>query len=76
MGWVSMFEPEALRNLLKLPEGCRPIAVLCLGHVSAFYQRPMLQEQNWARRCDLRSVVSECGSDPQTTSAPPVQSKY
>ncbi|MBV8404149.1 MAG: 5,6-dimethylbenzimidazole synthase [Gammaproteobacteria bacterium] len=71
MGWVSMFEPEALRELLKLPQGSRPIAVLCLGHVTAFYPRPMLEEQNWARRCDLRSVVAECWSDPQDAGASP-----
>lgn len=59
MGWVSMFEPEALRELLRLPVGSRPIAVLCLGRVPAFYPRPMLEEQGWARRCDLRSVVTD-----------------
>ena len=64
MGWVSMFEPEALRELLRLPHGSRPIAILCLGYVPAFYPRPMLEEQNWARRCDLRSVVTDCWSDP------------
>ena len=64
MGWVSMFEPEALGALLRLPAGSRPIAVLCLGHVPAFYARPMLEEQNWARRCELRSVVTDCWSDP------------
>jgi 5,6-dimethylbenzimidazole synthase len=63
MGWVSMFEPEALRELLKLPEGSRPIAILCLGHVPAFYPRPMLEEQNWAHRCDLRTVVADCWGD-------------
>lgn len=63
MGWVSMFEPEALRELLRLPEGSRPIAVLCLGHVPVFYPRPMLEEQSWAHRCDLESVVTDCWSD-------------
>ena len=33
MGWVSLFEPETLRELLRMPEGSRPVAVLCLGHV-------------------------------------------
>lgn len=59
MGWVSMFEPEALRELLRLPEGSHPIAVLCLGHVPAFYPRPMLEEEGWAHRCDLRSVLTD-----------------
>jgi 5,6-dimethylbenzimidazole synthase len=66
MGWVSMFEPEALRELLQLPAGSRPIAILCLGHVPAFYPRPMLEEQGWARRCDLRSVVTDCWNEPRT----------
>ena len=65
MGWVSMFEPESLGRLLRLPQGSRPIAILCLGRVPAFYPRPMLEEQSWARRCDLRSVVTDCWSDPQ-----------
>lgn len=65
MGWVSMFEPDALGRLLRLPEGSRPIAVLCLGHVPAFYPRPMLEEQNWAHRHDLRSVVTDYWSDPR-----------
>ncbi|HUN71097.1 MAG TPA: 5,6-dimethylbenzimidazole synthase [Steroidobacteraceae bacterium] len=64
MGWVSLFDPEALRVLLRLPGGSRPIAVLCLGHVPAFYPRPMLEEQQWAHRCDLRSVVTDYWSDP------------
>jgi 5,6-dimethylbenzimidazole synthase len=59
MGWVSMFEPDALRELLNLTEGSRPIAVLCLGRVTAFYPRPMLEEQSWARRCDVRSLVTD-----------------
>lgn len=65
MGWVSLFEPDALGRLLRLPEGSRPIALLCLGHVPAFYPRPMLEEQGWAARRDLRSIVTDCWSEPQ-----------
>src|SRR5579863_6871205 len=57
MGWVSLFDPEALRHLLRMPEGSRPVAVLCLGYVPAFYARPMLEEVAWARRFDLKSMV-------------------
>jgi 5,6-dimethylbenzimidazole synthase len=46
-------------NELEVNAGSRPIAVLCLGRVTAFYSRPMLEEQSWARRCDLRSVVTD-----------------
>src|ERR1700677_4736132 len=57
MGWVSLFDPEALRQLVRLPEGSRPVAVLCLGHVAAFYPRPMLEEAGWAHRFDLKDMV-------------------
>ncbi len=57
MGWVSLFDPVALRALLRMPEGSRPVAVLCLGHVREFYPRPMLETENWAQRSDLDKLV-------------------
>jgi 5,6-dimethylbenzimidazole synthase len=57
MGWVSMFDPERLAQLLGMPSGSRPVAVLCLGHVPEFYRQPMLEETDWARRVDLGSLV-------------------
>jgi 5,6-dimethylbenzimidazole synthase len=58
MGWVSLFDPEALRQLLRMPEGSRPVAVLCLGYVPDFYPRPMLEEVGWAHRFDLKTMVT------------------
>ena len=58
MGWVSLFDPEALRLLLRMPQGSRPVAVLCLGYVPAFYSRPMLEEVGWAQPVDLKTVVA------------------
>jgi 5,6-dimethylbenzimidazole synthase len=57
MGWVSLFDPEQLAQLLKLPAGSRPIAVLCLGRVPEFYKKPMLEETHWAQRIDVRSLI-------------------
>jgi 5,6-dimethylbenzimidazole synthase len=57
MGWVSLFDPEALRQLIHMPEGSRPVAVLCLGYVPAFYPRPMLEDVDWAHRSDLKNMV-------------------
>lgn len=59
MGWVSMFEPEAVRRLLYMPEGAEPIAVLCLGPVHEFYEEPMLQQERWARRSALSDLLFE-----------------
>jgi 5,6-dimethylbenzimidazole synthase len=57
MGWVSLFDPERLRQLLNLPEGSRPVAILCLGYVPEFYRRPMLEETAWAQRRNLDELL-------------------
>jgi 5,6-dimethylbenzimidazole synthase len=57
MGWVSLFDPHALRELLHMPEGSRPVAVLCLGRVHEFYGEPMLERERWAQRLPLASLV-------------------
>ena len=61
MGWVSLFEPKALATLLNMPEGSRPIAILCLGHVDEFYSQPMLELENWRQAKPLDEFVSENG---------------
>jgi len=59
MGWVSIFSPQQLAQLLQMPEGSKPIAVLCLGPVEAFYDQPMLQAEKWAHRAALSDMVFE-----------------
>ena len=57
MGWVSLFDPARLATLLGMPVGAKPVAVICLGHVAAFYPKPMLEIEGWERRGDLASMV-------------------
>lgn len=57
MGWVSIFDPLQLAPLLDMPEGSRPIAILCLGPVPDFYRQPMLQTEKWACREALADMV-------------------
>ena len=59
MGWVSIFCPRALAELLAMPEGSHPVAILCLGPVEAFYDEPMLQRDKWAARAPLADMVFE-----------------
>lgn len=59
MGWVSIFCPIKLAALLNMPEGSKPIAILCLGPVAAFYDQPMLQAEKWATRAQLADMVFE-----------------
>jgi 5,6-dimethylbenzimidazole synthase len=59
MGWVSLFDPQQLGQLLKLPTGARPVAILCLGHVDRFYDKPMLEQEGWAERQALSGMLLE-----------------
>jgi 5,6-dimethylbenzimidazole synthase len=59
MGWVSIFCPIALAQLLRMPPASQPIAILCLGPVDAFYDQPMLQAEKWSNPQDLTSMVFE-----------------
>lgn len=57
MGWVSLFDPLELAQLLGMPAGSQPVAVLCLGPVSEFYDKPMLVQEGWAREQALDDLV-------------------
>ena len=57
MGWVSIFDPAKLAVLFGLPEGAKAVAILCIGHVAAFYDKPMLEQEKWAKRAQLASLV-------------------
>lgn len=59
MGWVSIFDPHALAQLLEFPAGVRPMAVLCLGHVEKFYSAPMLVLEQWRTPRPLEELVYE-----------------
>ncbi|WP_018882045.1 MULTISPECIES: 5,6-dimethylbenzimidazole synthase [unclassified Thioalkalivibrio] len=77
MGWVSLFDPDWLARQLDMPEGGYPMAVLCLGHVERFYDRPMLETAGWDRRRPLEELVfqdrwgvpGELAADPDAAGA-------
>ncbi|MBD8480461.1 5,6-dimethylbenzimidazole synthase [Pseudomonas coleopterorum] len=59
MGWVSLFDPLALAEVLGMPAGAKPVAVLCLGPVEQFYEAPMLELQGWAAGQPLEQMLYE-----------------
>jgi 5,6-dimethylbenzimidazole synthase len=59
MGWVSIFDPRALADLLAMPVDAAPVAILCLGPVPEFPQRPQLEIDRWAFGRPLSEFVSE-----------------
>ena len=61
LGWVSFFNPDELAQLLGLPAGARPLGILCIGQVPAFYPRPMFEDAGWGKRLPLDQVLFENG---------------
>lgn len=59
MGWVSLFDPRRLADLLEMPVGAEPVAVLCVGPVPDFPDRPALELDGWAAARPLSEFVSE-----------------
>jgi len=59
LGWVSFFDPAMLSSLLKLPTGADPAALLCIGPVNKFYEKPMLEETGWGSRLDPKALLFE-----------------
>jgi 5,6-dimethylbenzimidazole synthase len=59
VGWVSLFDPQRIRELCRMPAGSLPIAVLCVGHVDHFYPQPMLEMERWDSRRPSSEVLYE-----------------
>jgi 5,6-dimethylbenzimidazole synthase len=59
LGWVSIFDPQALADLLGFPQRVKPIAILCLGHVEQFYSTPMLVQERWREPRPLEELLCE-----------------
>jgi len=59
MGWVSLFDPQRLKLLLGMPADAEPVAILCLGPVPEFPDRPALELDGWACARPLAEFVSE-----------------
>lgn len=59
LGWVSFFDPDAVAELLEMPAGARPIAILCLGPVAEFPPQPLLETLGWGKRLPLEDVLFE-----------------
>lgn len=59
MGWVSIFDPLRLSELVGMPVDAEPVAILCLGPVPEFPDRPALEVDHWAFARPLPEFVSE-----------------
>jgi 5,6-dimethylbenzimidazole synthase len=57
VGWVSILEKGALKQLLNIPGPVEPVAYLCIGRVSAFATNPELETKGWGKRLPLPPLI-------------------
>ena len=57
VGWVSIIRHDDLRAALGIPPSIQPIAYLCVGYVTHFFQKPELETAGWLPRMPLSDVV-------------------
>ena len=50
VGWVSILDPEAVRETLDLPSGWSFVAYLCLGWPQEEHEDPELERHGWEKR--------------------------
>ncbi|WP_347060069.1 5,6-dimethylbenzimidazole synthase [Blastococcus sp. HT6-30] len=57
LGWVTLFQPTDLAQLLDLPEGVETLGWLCLGWPDERPPEPGLVRHGWSTRLSLDDVV-------------------
>lgn len=63
LGWVSFYREQFLRDLLSIPKTVRPVAWLCLGHLTHLQAIPDLEKAGWRERRPLSSALHYNGFD-------------
>ena len=57
LGWVSIVDPERVKEILNAPKQNTLVAYLCLGYVDKFYDKPELESKQWEKRKQLSDLV-------------------
>lgn len=57
VGWVTLFEPTELAELLGIPDGVETLGWLCIGYPDERHHEPGLQRHGWSQRQPLADLV-------------------
>jgi 5,6-dimethylbenzimidazole synthase len=57
VGWVSILDNAGLQKALDIPEKIIPVAYLCIGYVSEFFDKPELEAAGWRPRLKIDDVL-------------------
>jgi 5,6-dimethylbenzimidazole synthase len=59
IGWVSIINPEKIKDILHSPPRNKLIAYLCIGYVSEFHNQPELEMLGWEERKPIKITVHD-----------------
>lgn len=57
VGWVSILDHQALKQVVGVPKSVTILAYLCLGYVSKFEQAPDLETAGWRERIPVDQLI-------------------
>jgi len=57
MGWVSILDPEKVKDILSAPIENKLVAYLCVGYTNGFYSQPELELVQWEERKSRQALV-------------------
>ena len=58
IGWVSILDPESIKQTLNTPDDLKLVAYLCVGYVDQFLPKPELELLQWKKRKALEEVIN------------------
>jgi 5,6-dimethylbenzimidazole synthase len=59
VGWVSILDYEALKQMIGVPKSVTVLAYLCLGYVSKFEAQPDLERAGWRSRIPVGRLIHD-----------------
>lgn len=57
MGWVSIIDPEKVKQILKAPGKNKLVGYFCLGYTSQFLKQPELEVLKWETRKQITELI-------------------
>ncbi len=57
MGWVSIIDPEKVKQILKAPDGNKLVGYFCLGYTNGFLPQPELELLKWENRKKVADLI-------------------
>jgi len=57
IGWVSILDPEKVKQIVLAPAANKLVAYLCVGYTNGFYTQPELELLQWEERKPQQALV-------------------